>query len=106
MRKTILTVVGSALIVAASMQFADAAQRHHGKANQAVTSAAAGPQRQRLCGVAGPDPTVRLVALFGRLFGTCRTLNCSTGMEKPVARSGRLFNWYRPIHAGQPMRIR
>jgi hypothetical protein len=38
MRKTILTVVGSALIVAASMQFAAAAQRHHGKANQAVTS--------------------------------------------------------------------
>ena len=32
MRKTILTILGSALIVATSVQFADAAQRHHGKA--------------------------------------------------------------------------
>ncbi len=38
MRKTILTVLGSALIVSASMQFADAAQRHHGKTDRAVTS--------------------------------------------------------------------
>ena len=37
MRKTILTVVGSALIVAASVQFADAAQRHHGKVDRAVS---------------------------------------------------------------------
>ena len=37
MRKTILTVVGSALIVAASVQFADAAQRHHNNANGAAT---------------------------------------------------------------------
>ncbi|QDW40063.1 hypothetical protein FFI89_024740 [Bradyrhizobium sp. KBS0727] len=36
MRKTILTILGSALIVSASVQFADAAQRHHG--NRAVTS--------------------------------------------------------------------
>ncbi len=38
MRKTILTIIGSALIVATSVQFADAAQRHHGKADRAVTS--------------------------------------------------------------------
>lgn len=38
MRKTILTILGSALIVATSMQFADAAQRHHGKADRGVTS--------------------------------------------------------------------
>ena len=38
MRKTILTVLGSALIVSASMQFADAAQRYHGKTDRAVTS--------------------------------------------------------------------
>jgi opacity protein-like surface antigen len=38
MRKTILTILGSALIVATSVQFADAAQRHHGKADRAVTS--------------------------------------------------------------------
>jgi opacity protein-like surface antigen len=38
MRKTILTILGSALIVSASVQFADAAQRHHGKADRAVTS--------------------------------------------------------------------
>jgi hypothetical protein len=38
MRKTILTVLGSALIVATSVQFADAAQRHHGKTDRAVTS--------------------------------------------------------------------
>jgi hypothetical protein len=33
-----LTILGSALIVTASVQFADAAQRHHGKADRAVTS--------------------------------------------------------------------
>ena len=38
MRKTILTILGSALIVSASVQFADAAQRHHGKADRGVTS--------------------------------------------------------------------
>jgi hypothetical protein len=38
MRKTILTILGSALIVATSVQFAAAAQRHHGKADRAVTS--------------------------------------------------------------------
>jgi hypothetical protein len=32
MRKTILAILGSALIVATSVQFAAAAQRHHGKA--------------------------------------------------------------------------
>ena len=38
MRKTILTIVGSALIVATSVQFAAAAQRHQGKTDRAVTS--------------------------------------------------------------------
>jgi opacity protein-like surface antigen len=38
MRKTIFTVLGSALIVAASVQFAAAAQRHHGKTDRTVTS--------------------------------------------------------------------
>jgi hypothetical protein len=38
MRKTMLTILGSALIVAASVQFAQAAQRHHGKTNRAVIS--------------------------------------------------------------------
>lgn len=38
MRKTILTVLSSALIVATSVPFADAAQRHHGKADRAFTS--------------------------------------------------------------------
>jgi len=38
MRKTILTMLGSALIVAASVQFAAAAQRHHGKTYRAVVS--------------------------------------------------------------------
>ncbi|MEP6840093.1 MAG: hypothetical protein ABJA75_18710 [Bradyrhizobium sp.] len=38
MRKTIFTVLGSALIVAASVQFAAAAQRHHGKTDRAVVS--------------------------------------------------------------------
>jgi hypothetical protein len=38
MRRTILTVLGSALIVAASVQFATAAQRHHGKTDRTVTS--------------------------------------------------------------------
>jgi hypothetical protein len=38
MRKTILTMLGSVLIVAASVQFADAAQRHRGKTDRTVTS--------------------------------------------------------------------
>ena len=38
MRKTILTVLGSALIVATSVQFAAAAQRHHGKTDRTGTS--------------------------------------------------------------------
>jgi hypothetical protein len=36
MRKSMLTIVGSALIVATSVQFAAAAQRHHGKADRAA----------------------------------------------------------------------
>ena len=38
MRKTFLTILGSALIVATSVQFAAAAQRHHGKADRAVVT--------------------------------------------------------------------
>ena len=38
MRKTFLTVLGSALIVATSVQFAAAAERHHGKTDRTVTS--------------------------------------------------------------------
>lgn len=38
MRKTILTIVGSALIVATSLQFAAAAPRHHGKADRAAVT--------------------------------------------------------------------
>ena len=38
MRKTMLTILGSALLVAASVQFATAAQRHHGKADRAVAT--------------------------------------------------------------------
>ncbi len=38
MRKTMLTIIGSALIVATSVQFAAAAQRHHGKANRAAAT--------------------------------------------------------------------
>jgi hypothetical protein len=38
MRKTMLTILGSALIVATSVQFAAAAQRHHGKVNRTVAT--------------------------------------------------------------------
>jgi hypothetical protein len=38
MRETILTILGSALIVATSVPLAEAAQRHQGKANRAVIS--------------------------------------------------------------------
>jgi opacity protein-like surface antigen len=37
MRKTILTAVGSALLVAASVQFAAAAERHHVRTDRAVS---------------------------------------------------------------------
>jgi opacity protein-like surface antigen len=38
MRKTILTVIGSALIVATSVQFAAAGQKHQGKADRAAAA--------------------------------------------------------------------
>jgi hypothetical protein len=38
MRKIILAVLGSALIVATSVPFANAAPRHHGKANHAAVT--------------------------------------------------------------------
>ena len=38
MRKTILTILGSALIIATSAQLAAAAQRHHGKVDRAVST--------------------------------------------------------------------
>ncbi len=44
MRKTILTILGAALIVATSVQFAAAAQRHRGKA---TTRAVIGQQQTR-----------------------------------------------------------
>ena len=72
MRKTILTILGSALIVSASVQFADAAQRHQGKANQTVTSEQ--QSRNADAYAAWPAPTVRPVTLFRRLFGARRTL--------------------------------
>jgi hypothetical protein len=42
MRKTILTILGAAMIVVTSVQFAAAAQRHHGKA---TTRAVIGQQQ-------------------------------------------------------------
>lgn len=57
MRKTILTILGSALIVATSVQFAAAAQRHHGKA---TTLAVIGQQtRHSNTYAAWPAPQVR-----------------------------------------------
>jgi hypothetical protein len=53
MRKTILTILGSALIVATSVQFAAAAQRHHGKANRTVAT----QQQSRGAYAAWPAPT-------------------------------------------------
>lgn len=38
MKKTVLTILGSALIVATSVQFASAAPRHQNKADRAVVS--------------------------------------------------------------------
>jgi opacity protein-like surface antigen len=38
MRKTILTILGSALIIATSTQFAAAAQRHQGKTDHTAVS--------------------------------------------------------------------
>ena len=36
MRKTIITILGSALLVTATVQFAAAAHRHHGKTERTV----------------------------------------------------------------------
>ncbi|SDH97724.1 MULTISPECIES: hypothetical protein [Bradyrhizobium] len=55
MRKTILTILGSALIVATSVQFAAAAQRHHRNADQVVTS----QQQTRNAYAAWPAPAVQ-----------------------------------------------
>ena len=38
MRKTIVTILGSALLITATVQFAAAAQRHHGKTDRTVLS--------------------------------------------------------------------
>ena len=62
MRKSMLTIVGSALIVATSVQFAAAAQRHHGKADRAVAT-----QRQTRNGdayAAWPAPTAQSDELY------------------------------------------
>ena len=55
MRKTILTILGSALIVATSVQFAAAAQRHHGKADRTVAT----QQQTRNAYAAWPAPAVQ-----------------------------------------------
>jgi hypothetical protein len=52
MRKTMLTILGSALIVATSVQFAAAAQRHHGNASRAVAT----QQQTRNAYAAWPAP--------------------------------------------------
>jgi hypothetical protein len=57
MRKTMLTILGSALIVATSVQFAAAAQRHHGNANRAVVTEQ--QTRNSNAYAAWPAPTVQ-----------------------------------------------
>jgi hypothetical protein len=57
MRKTMLTILGSALIVATSVQFAAAAQRHHGNANRAVATEQ--QTRNSNAYAAWPAPTVQ-----------------------------------------------
>ncbi|MEA2810704.1 MAG: hypothetical protein QOJ17_4845 [Rhodospirillaceae bacterium] len=57
MRKTMLTILGSALIVATSVQFATAAQRHHGKASRAVATQQ--QTRNANAYAAWPAPTVQ-----------------------------------------------
>jgi hypothetical protein len=48
MKKKILTIVGSALVAAATVQFAAAAERHHSrKADRLTAGERAVPQRQR-----------------------------------------------------------
>ena len=77
MRKTILTLLGLALLVTATVQFAAAAQSHQGHTvhRAPVTT---GQFRRRLCRLA-PAGAARLVALFGRLLGACRAL--TTGLR-------------------------
>jgi hypothetical protein len=55
MRKTILTILGSALIVATSMQFAAAAQRHHGKTDRTAVTG----QQSRGAYAAWPAPATQ-----------------------------------------------
>jgi hypothetical protein len=57
MLKAILTILGSGLIIATSVQFAAAAQRHHGKANRAVISQQ--QPRNADAYAAWPAPTVQ-----------------------------------------------
>ena len=57
MRKSMLTIVGSALIVATSVQFAAAAQRHHGRTDRAV--AIQQQSRNADAYAAWPAPAVR-----------------------------------------------
>jgi opacity protein-like surface antigen len=59
MRKTFLTVLGSALIVATSVQFADAAERHHGKADRAAVTQQQIQTRNADAYAAWPAPVVQ-----------------------------------------------
>ena len=59
MRRTILTVLGSVLIVAASVQFATAAQRHHGKTDRTVTSQQQARNADAYAYAAWPAPAVQ-----------------------------------------------
>ena len=77
MRKTILTLLGLALLVTATVQFAAAAQNQPGShgAPRAGDDRAVPRLQCRLA----PAGAARLVAVFGRLLGACGTL--TTGLR-------------------------
>jgi hypothetical protein len=75
MHKTILSILGTALIAGATVQFAAAAERHHAKTAARVPAPASRPIPQYECRMAGQARATLLVALLRRLLGAGRSLD-------------------------------
>ena len=98
MRKTILTLLGSALLATATVQIADAAQQGR-KVHRAPAATSEQPGTERR--LAPATGAVRLlVALFGRILGTCGQCQVEAELKAIIFR-GRLF-----LAGVQPMRNR
>ena len=72
MHKTILTILGTALIAGATVQFAAAAERHQADDGGSRVGSGERPIPQFECRMADPAGATLLVALLRRLLGAGR----------------------------------